>query len=889
MPAPDDWDSVRFTSSSTGSVMDNTVVRYGGGEYSENVYVATTDVTFTNNTVAWSSWDGLRLDNALPASLTGNSFLNNKQSAVWAPLTNNTQSITLSGNTASGNPSGNAFVVAGSIGGNVTWDGDDNFPFEAWNDLTVNVGARLTLAPRTILKFHDYWDALIVNGTLIADTDAANPIYFTSFKDDVVGGDTNADGNVTTPTPNDWDSVRFAASSTGSVMDNTVVRYGGGEYSENIWTESAGLALTNSTVASSSDIGLSVRASAPTVTGNTFTGNIRGVYTYENASPVLRSNRITGNRDWGVQNASSGVIIDAQQNWWGNVTGPYDPSDDRASGGLYNPGGKGDKVSDRVDYDPWQRITGLRYGVTISTGSNPSQTIRYTYDTLSRVVGLAASGPASFVREYTYDAASRLTASGPASGQPGVRTTYSYDDAWRMTRVTQRNPSGSITFNDLQYTFDKSGSILTVSDGSGTTSFTYDALNQLASVSGPGLSETYTYDTTGNRLTKGSLSYTYNAANQLVSASDGTSYTYDLAGNLRTRVKSGQTTYSWDGVGRLIRIDFPDATYTAYGYDELGNRISKRDRAGVMTYYVYDGMNLAQEVDASGTVLAVYVHDGLDRPVSMTRGGVTYHYLLDRLGNVLGLTDGAGTLVISYRYDPWGNVIATGGSNTALVNPFRFSGREWDAESGFYFFRARFYDPAVGRFISRDPVFGSLTVPRSLNPYLYVQNNPTNWTDRSGELLPLLAIVVPVAVVGGAIALAVYTINGLGHRAHTEVEGVEVINLQSKEGKQLAAGLNGVGAAVGIAQQAIPGPSSEATSGLSAVSLQGQSVEKTVMAVEQTTISVAGNEPAEDPPDKSAQCTAPPKPKPESAPKRLNRWMWNKFGDFGEWLYNKLD
>ena len=139
-PTPDDWDSVRFTATSTGSVMDNTVVRYGGGENSENVYVATTDVTFTNNTVAWSGWDGLRLDNKLPASLTGNAFLNNKQAAVYAPLTGNTQSIALSGNTASGNPSGNALLVAGTIGGNVTWDGDDNLPFEVWEDLTVGAG-----------------------------------------------------------------------------------------------------------------------------------------------------------------------------------------------------------------------------------------------------------------------------------------------------------------------------------------------------------------------------------------------------------------------------------------------------------------------------------------------------------------------------------------------------------------------------------------------------------------------------------------------------------------------------------------------------------------------------------------------------------------------------
>ena len=891
-PLPDDWDSLRFNASSTGSVLDHVVVRYGGGELgAENVYVATTDLTFTNNTVARSAGDGMKLDNTLPAVLTGNSFLDNRLAAIYAPLTNNSQSIALSGNTANGNPNGNAFVVVGTIGGNVIWDGDDLLPFEVWDDLTVNTGARLTLTPGTVVKFRDYWDTLLVNGTLVADGDAGQPITFTSFVDDAVGGDTNSDGSASVPARGNWDSVRFSAASTGSVLDHAVVRYGGGAASESVWTETASLNLTNSKIMYSEDIGLSVRAAAPALTGNEFTSNIRGVYTYEGARPILRSNRITGNRDWGVQNASVGVVVDAERNSWGNATGPYDPSDDRASGGLYNPTGKGDKVSDRVDYDPWQTITGLRYGLTVSTGSSPAQAIRYSYDPLNRLDVLTADGPANFVREYTYDAAGRLTSAGPATGQPGVRADYAYDAASRLTGLTQRNPSGSVTFNDLKYNYDKNGNVLSVSDGSGMTSYTYDALQQLTGVAGPGFNETYTYDATGNRLTKGGVSYSYNAANQLTSASDGTTYAYDKAGNLRTRTKSGQTTFTWDAAGRLIRIDLPDGKYAAYTYDDLSHRISKRDPAGVMTYYVYDGRNLVQELDGSGTVLAAYVHDGLDRPISMTRGGVTYHYLLDRLGNVVGLTDGAGTPVVSYRYDPWGNIIAN--SNPSFVNPFRFSGREYDDESGFYFFRARYYDPAAGRFISRDPLFGSLLLPRSLNPYVYVSNNPTNLTDRTGKVVVivfkvLVAVGIVVLLVGGAI----YIVPGMHSRASVDVDGQRYMDLRSQQGQEFVKSLEVIGQTADVAQEGIPGgPSSEATSGLAASGPGGEAVERAVMTAEQYAVDEAVSAV-----ESSATTSAAPNPCPNIANpsgegyfSRFGRWASAVPGQVIRWFSRLLD
>ena len=248
----------------------------------------------------------------------------------------------------------------------------------------------------------------------------------------------------------------------------------------------------------------------------------------------------------------------------------------------------------------------------------------------------------------------------------------------------------------------------------------------------PGFSASYGYDAAGNRTSAGGVTFTYDAGGRLVSSSDGASYTYDAAGNLFTRTRGGQTdTFVWDGLGRLTRINYADGTHSTYGYDDRGRRVSKRERDGVTIYYTYIGTHLAQEIDSSGAVVASYTYDVLDRPISMWRrdgigGEQTYYYLLDHLGTVLGLVDESGAAAATYRYDPWGNIISSTGS---LANPLRFTAREWDEESRLYFYRARYYDPQVGRFISRDPI-GLLG---GLNTYGYVHNNTINRKDPLGE------------------------------------------------------------------------------------------------------------------------------------------------------------
>jgi len=105
-------------------------------------------------------------------------------------------------------------------------------------------------------------------------------------------------------------------------------------------------------------------------------------------------------------------------------------------------------------------------------------------------------------------------------------------------------------------------------------------------------------------------------------------------------------------------------------------------------------------------------------------GYTPYYYHADGLGSITGLSDATGTMVQTYGYDAFGNVTPTGG----ITKPFTFTGREYDAETSMYFYRARYYDPVMGRFVTKDPI----GFAGGVNLYAYVQNNPINRIDPTG-------------------------------------------------------------------------------------------------------------------------------------------------------------
>lgn len=253
----------------------------------------------------------------------------------------------------------------------------------------------------------------------------------------------------------------------------------------------------------------------------------------------------------------------------------------------------------------------------------------------------------------------------------------------------------------------------------------------------------------GNRLTDiQNRSYTYNNGNELLNY-DGVSFQYDANGNIVSKTDNcGTTTYSYDSENRLIGINgftINCSLFTAnYKYDPFGRRIEKNVN-GVITRYVYDREDILFELDGNNNIITEYLHGpGIDEPIAMLRNNQTYYYHADGLGSIIAITDSSGRVVQRYEYDSFGQITYVQDQN--FVQPYTYTGREYDTESGLYYYRARYYDAKIGRFISEDPFPGFLFKPLTLNPYPYVQSNPVNRIDSDGKM----SVVVGGAIVVGA-------------------------------------------------------------------------------------------------------------------------------------------
>jgi len=214
--------------------------------------------------------------------------------------------------------------------------------------------------------------------------------------------------------------------------------------------------------------------------------------------------------------------------------------------------------------------------------------------------------------------------------------------------------------------------------------------------------------------------YTHDVDNRLLTAGS-TNFGYDDNGNLITKtLESNVTNYSWDFNDMLTQVTNNGNTYT-YRYDALGNRVAKVVNS-VETRYV-GGL---AETDAGGNITAYYVY-GLGLISKITPSNQAYFYHFDGLGSTIAVTDSSGNVVNKYVYDEHGKVL---NQEEAISNPFKYVGQYgvMDEGNGLLYMRARFYDPEIGRFISKDPI----GFAGGLNLYAYTGNNPVNRVDPLG-------------------------------------------------------------------------------------------------------------------------------------------------------------
>jgi RHS repeat-associated protein len=252
----------------------------------------------------------------------------------------------------------------------------------------------------------------------------------------------------------------------------------------------------------------------------------------------------------------------------------------------------------------------------------------------------------------------------------------------------------------------------------------------------------------GNRLASlPNRVYTYDAGNRLLNYKDNL-YGHDANGNIVSKIEADDEheaegwAYEYDYENRLtkaVKHDDDKIKIVTFKYDPFGRRIEKRveevDEGATETKlfsYLYDDEDVLAEYDGAGVMKTRYVHGpGIDEPLAMEIGGVAYYYHADGLGSIVALSNASGRVAQAYEYDAFGRLHDR---MNAIKQPYAFTGREWDKETGLYYYRARYYDPETGRFTSKDPIGigGGVKSPTETNLYLYAGNNPVRYTDPLG-------------------------------------------------------------------------------------------------------------------------------------------------------------
>ena len=422
----------------------------------------------------------------------------------------------------------------------------------------------------------------------------------------------------------------------------------------------------------------------------------------------------------------------------------------------------------------------------------------YEYDSEMRVTKVKENGDET--ASYTYDANGNKASETLANG---VVSTYTYNGCNKITSLVTKSGNSTILEYEYSYYLDGSDACKVRSENGiiETTNYEYDGLKRLTeeAVTTGNSTDTYAYeyDDYGNRVQMTATGseeyetvYSYNdaegnytallqeevktiegdsdtTANELASSPmdltsaasedsgvETTVYIYDANGNQITKTTDDKTeTYTYDGLNQLI--GFTDGeTVASYAYNVDGLRIKKTVDDKTI-HHVWDGSQqiIADVVDNEfyeancylrGTnLVATYNYQ------NGVKSGYTY-YTQNAHGDVVNLTDETGAVTKSYTYDAFG---VEQNIDDADDNAFRYCGEYYDSESGTIYLRARYYDPAIGRFISRDSVTGENTDPLSLNLYTYCHNNPIIGIDPSGHIFNILIGAGIGAVVSGGISL----------------------------------------------------------------------------------------------------------------------------------------
>ncbi|MBR6825953.1 MAG: RHS repeat protein, partial [Oscillospiraceae bacterium] len=384
---------------------------------------------------------------------------------------------------------------------------------------------------------------------------------------------------------------------------------------------------------------------------------------------------------------------------------------------------------------------------TVEEGVDYYHSVGYTYDRINNLTQLVEKvNGTEHTTSYTYDDDNRIT----SKTTDGITVSYTYDAFGRVTQQTTKNGetlilTESFTYNPghesgqsaqvatytttangysvtYSYTYDKNGNILTISDGTYTTSYEYDSANQLIRENNQSKGYTYLweYDDAGNRTLRERYTYTVDSVEEITANSTqryfygdeewgdlltgyayGSSetpqytFTYDTIGNV---LSDGDYTYTWEHGRQLAQVQIGADTWN-YTYDVDGLRTG-RSTASKSYSYIYSGSQLIQMKYNNNTLYFTY--DTAGTPLTVDYNGTVYYFVTNIQGDVVAILNGEGTAVVHYTYDAWGNPLSRTGSmgnSLGAYNPLRYRGYVYDNETGLYYLQSRYYDSEIGRFI----------------------------------------------------------------------------------------------------------------------------------------------------------------------------------------------
>ncbi|WP_053739373.1 polymorphic toxin-type HINT domain-containing protein [Nocardia sp. NRRL S-836] len=417
-----------------------------------------------------------------------------------------------------------------------------------------------------------------------------------------------------------------------------------------------------------------------------------------------------------------------------------------------------------LSYGPDGSLQGESYPAVPSI-SLAAETIKYVFDDLGRPT--TTNGKDDYVTASTYTRYGEL--SQLQLGKAGARTwlSYYYDiNKRRMDRYIVDAEVASPMQADIRYSYDQAGNVLSVTDALAGDQldrqcFRYDHLQRLTeawtpstacdaepaaiSLAGPApYWHSYTYDPAGNRKTEvqhalagdTTRTYDYPRGHELASvttAKPGLTtldrFTYDASGNTKTRNLTGvEQTLDWDVQGRLATVSEGTAKQTEFVHGADGSRLLRRDPDATTLYLGGQELRLAKGA-TKPTVTRYYSHGG--KVVAMREGLTKITWLAaDHQGTAQIAVDKATLNVDRRRQLPFGT---PRGAAVPFPGERGFVGGTVDASTGLVSIGARQYDPAVGRFVSVDPIMDG-SDPQQWNGYAYSNNSPITLSDPSGML-----------------------------------------------------------------------------------------------------------------------------------------------------------